>query len=285
MRFALPTSLVALVAVVAASPSLAQDIVVNGANSPYTIAAATTVTSMTVEAGGQLFIDAPLTVTADMGVLGGGFVSHSVRDPDFVLDVGGALTIFPGGSIDVTGKGLRAGNAGSSFGGAGETLDPFTFAIVSGAGGGIGGSHGGRGAGSSPATFGSQEPPTTFGGGGGGGGCGGLGGAGGGKVHIVAATLRVDGTLKADGGFPTGGCGAGGGGGGGSIRLEVGTWAGSGSVSAAGGVSGAANGGGGRVYVSYVTRTFTGTVSAGQPATGVAGASGTSFLESTAGAF
>src|SRR5688500_15629880 len=112
-------------------------LVVDATNSPFVVATETTVDSLTVSVGGTLVVNAPLTVDGAANVQSGGVVTHDVRDEDFALTVNGTLTISAGGTIDVTGKGLKAGGAGSAFGATGETLDPLTLVVEAGAPSGV----------------------------------------------------------------------------------------------------------------------------------------------------
>lgn len=162
------------------------------------------------------------------------------------LDISNNLTIDSGGYIEVDGRGYPAGYGpgkgavayGGSYGGFGET-----------------GSGGGAGVGP---TNGSETEPTELG-------SGGNGFSGGGAVYMkVWNTLRVDGTISANGTRGTSGNGTGSGG---SIWIKTQNWAGnsSGSLLAKGGYVGSGawlgSGGGGRIAVYYVSKTFTGTVS------------------------
>jgi hypothetical protein len=85
----------------------AQTLTVDFANSPYIISAPVSFAKVTVADGGVLRANAPVTVTGDCTVQGGGtltvdpLVTNTLR-----LTVAGNLNIDVGGSIDLTGKGL-----------------------------------------------------------------------------------------------------------------------------------------------------------------------------------
>ncbi|MBI3182149.1 MAG: PKD domain-containing protein [Myxococcales bacterium] len=237
-------------------------------------------TSLTV--GGSAVIDAKLTLSGSLTVRTGGTVTHTQGLDGFKLDVMGNIAIQAGAGIDVSGKGLAAGNL-AGFGSSGATYDALTLQVASGSGQYNGGSHGGLGGMNSGATappaavYGDPDNPALMGGGGGqsSGAC--AGGAGGGKVVINAASLQLDGFIRADGMGPVSGCAPlGGGGAGGAINLVVSTsFFGSGVVSAAGGPSGTGGGGGGRVRISSGTSTFTGSTNAGGGSGNPAGQKGT----------
>ena len=107
------------------------------------------------------------------------------------------------------------------------------------------------------------------------------GGAGGGVIQLnVNGTLRMDGTISADGGI---GLGLGGGGGaGGSITLRAGIITGAGVVSANGGSASGPNGGGGgggRIAIFFSTNDFSGVVTAYGGAGGNIGGAGTIYVK------
>src|SRR5690606_32273927 len=115
--------------------------------------------------------------------------------------------------------------------------------LESGAHGGLGGTSSvGVGQGTA---YGSIESPVTLG-------TGGARGAGGGAIKLVATgTLRVDGTVVADGGISTS-CGSYRSAAGGSLWLQAGTLVGNGYLFARGGDSTCSpSGGGGRIAVHY----------------------------------
>jgi hypothetical protein len=171
---------------------------------------------------------------------------------DLILTATSA-TIGADAAIDVSGRGyLGACKPTTSCGGPGVT---FGGLQAGGATQRVGGSHGGLGAGALPtAAFGSPELPRTLGAGGGYGN-GGLeaGGDGGGRVWLVADSLTLDGSIRADGeaAVPVASQ-DGGGGAGGSVLVEVGILGGDGEISADGGASPVGSGGGGgRAAVRY----------------------------------
>ncbi len=142
--------------------------------------------------------------------------------------------------------------------------DGLGYAYGQGPGAGVrggwggGGGHGGMGGTANAgggAAYGSLTQPTELGSGG-----SDYGNPGGGAIElVVAGTLRVDGTLSANGGHYANH----GGGGGGGILIQAGTIAGSGTIEANGAQGGNDNGGGGgRISISYQTASFTGPVTA-----------------------
>jgi hypothetical protein len=162
---------------------------------------------------------------------------------DIVCD---ALTVAAGGQVTANAGGF-AGSASRGIKGAG----PGWGDSLSGGSGG-GGSHGGQGGywGSLSAgggLYGTTNAPLSPGSGGGAG-WSWRGGHGGGAIRIIAReSLRLDGTMSADGESPRGG-----GGSGGSIFIRCKTIdaAITGILSAAGGTSGdEGGGGGGRIAV------------------------------------
>ncbi len=154
------------------------------------------------------------------------------------LHVSGTVTIDSTSRIDVSGKGYLAGSTTGN-----TTAGAASGGLVSGSYGGVAGDVGG---GPTNATYGDYADPDDWGSGGGG------GGAGGGLVHLVAATLTLDGQLLAQGGS-----GYSSGGSGGGIYVSVTTLQGQGSIQAGGGTSQGTQGtllptpggGGGRVAV------------------------------------
>jgi len=172
------------------------------------------------------------------------------------LTLAGDLVVDAASRIDLSGCGYGTGQGP----GAGTR---------NGGGWGGGASHGGlggtqvNGATAPGGAYDSVTTPSQWGSGGG----GGSGGPGGGLAWLtVTGTLRIDGTLTADG-APSGGCcGQQGGGAGGSWWINAGTLAGSGSIAARGGAGGVAGGGGGggggRIALYFGQNTFTGILSA-----------------------
>ncbi len=151
--------------------------------------------------------------------------------------------------VDVSARGYLGARSEGNPGNEGRTLGNTT------AGGSTrrnGGSYGGSGSfgnagGSVNALYGTAENPDHPGSGGGSDNA--SAGNGGGVIRIHANTLRLDGSLKADGDI---GGSLGGGGSGGSIWIAARTLEGNGSMSAAGGNSpNAGAGGGGRIAVRF----------------------------------
>jgi hypothetical protein len=234
-----------------------------------------------VDNGGNRGARTPLSLTefSDLTIIGGamasnapsGFTSGQLRNifigsnssfqtfssSQLTISVLTNLTIAAGGSINADGanssvSGLGAGQTLSSTGGGGGSAGTGGPSSL--------GAAGGNGSSDSIAT------PATLGGRGGAGALGqiqGNGGNGGGLLRItVGATLRVDGTLSAEG-APSSTLN-GGGGGGGSLAITAKTLAGAGLISANGGAGNTAGGGGGggHIAVSYNTNLFSGTLSA-----------------------
>ncbi|MFH1641354.1 MAG: LamG-like jellyroll fold domain-containing protein, partial [Nanoarchaeota archaeon] len=217
------------------------------------------------------------------------------------------LTIEPGGTINVTGRGYVGGacglghsqnsQSGSGTGGGGGITQDDAYDGGGGAGhAGYGGKGGwddqyGDTSGSGGSSYGSLSKPTSLGSGGGGGqgysSCG-AGGSGGGSVFLnITDTLNNSGIIAAKGingiGTSTNEGGAGGGGSGGSIYLLADEFTGNGSTTADGGKGGdatstndGAGGGasGGRIAVYYTTKTYTGSLTAYGGALGAESANG-----------
>lgn len=202
----------------------AQALVVDGRNSPYVIAAPTTVDVVSVLDRGVLLVNAPLTATSDVTVRPGGLVTIDAGVFTLRLAVGGALTVERGGAIDVGGLGLPPNT----------TIDPVTGAVVPLSSRSGGGSHFAQGAGPSPAASFDEPSNPVAPGSGGGSGSGGRGASGGGAVLVTASSVRLDGVVRADGAdAPTSACVTGGGGG--SINLSTAQFHGAGTLSARGG--------------------------------------------------
>ncbi|HVM50114.1 MAG TPA: carboxypeptidase-like regulatory domain-containing protein [Candidatus Acidoferrum sp.] len=185
-------------------------------------------------------------------------VSYSYRASEVTgglsLTVTGDVTVAQGGTINTDGRGYSGGIGPGAGSQAGSPL--------SGSGGGQGGT-GGQSASLASGGFANdslQQP--TYLGSGGGSGSGGLGGTGGGSIKlVVGGTLRVDGTVSANG--STGLNERSGGGSGGSVWLSAQTFAGNGLILANGGAGEPAQGGGGgggRVAVWYGVSSFGGTM-------------------------
>ncbi|CAN5840735.1 hypothetical protein BH11PLA1_BH11PLA1_23630 [soil metagenome] len=196
----------------------------------------------------------PLTLTGNLVVLNGAFLSHRAGSPQGLkLDVSGNATFEVGSGIDLSGRGYGPG-AGP---GAGANGTPES---TLGAGGSYGGS--GRIAGATPTgvTYGNFAAPVDLGSGGGSyynSGNPVNGGSGGGAARlIVGGTLTVNGIARANGGSAAGD--AAGGGAGGSLWITAGSLAGTGTIEAIGGTYNY-QAGGGRVSVVAGSSSFTGT--------------------------
>ncbi|MCC6624673.1 MAG: hypothetical protein IT385_25715 [Deltaproteobacteria bacterium] len=194
---------------------------------------------------------------------GGAVLTHPVTPGTAVerglwLEIAGPITIDPSSSIDVTGRGY-AGGCSALTGGCGAGLARTLGNTATGSGTNAGGSHGGLGAGASPAAiYGDADDAWTLGSGGGRGSSNSYyGGHGGGRVFLDADALTLLGAIIADGtdSNPSGG----GGGGGGGVRVVVDTLAGAGLVRARGGAA-VVPGGGGRVRLDGVSDTFSGSI-------------------------
>lgn len=234
--------------------------------------AATFTTNTTVTVGettydGQDIIVSNCTLTvngphafASLRLTGNAVATHT-PDPNgtngyrMQLTLAGDCVIEAGSRIDVTG----CGYANMTGPGAG---------IQNGAGAGTGAGHGGIGGttaagGAGGGTYGDLLAPIGLGSGG-----GDAGGSGGGAVRlVVGGTLRLDGTVLADGAPPT--AGDDGGGAGGSIWITAGRWEGRGGLYARGGPSWTGGGGGGGRIAFYFGPG--GDASAGYSAAGGAG--------------
>lgn len=182
------------------------------------------------------------------------------------LTASGSATIHAGGSVNAD----RTGNLGGQGQGAGKTTG---YGSTTSGGGGSYGGTGGMGTNSQASAglpYGNVTDPLDLGSGGGGVAVGSssVGGAGGGRALLnVTGTLRVDGSLSANGGNATGQ--GGGGGSGGTVSVTAGSLVGSGTISANGGMGDWPNGGGGgggRIALDTLfgqaTNTFAGTITA-----------------------
>ncbi len=238
----------------------AQTLTVDGSNSPYTVSTAATFMTVTVNAGGVLIVNAPLTVTGDMLISAGGEVTVDQTVKRLRLTVTGTLTVEFGGSIHADAKGLL-GSPAAGYAEYGETIDPVTFAFVPGSGRGTGGTHASRGESSqyAPSALVYGQAVLAYPGGGGGAFVGGVAGNGGGVVSLNAGTLILNGQLRANGGNgPSGGGGAGG-----TVSVTATVWQGGGEVSASGGNEQATgSGGAGRIIGRFTTFSFGGTFKA-----------------------
>ena len=168
------------------------------------------------------------------------------------LTVSEDITVAQGGTINADGKGY---GPGAGPGGGTSSGTPLS---------GSGGGHGGNGGKSvaldtNGVSYDSIQQPTSLGSGGGAG-YAGVGGAGGeGSRMVVGGTMRVDGTVTANG--ANGVNERSGGGSGGSIWLSVTNFTGTGVLSANGGAGEPAQGGGGgggRISLWYDTNGFSG---------------------------
>lgn len=263
-----PGARLALLSLLVAAPTFAQTLVVDGTNSPFTIAAAATYDQLTVAAGGTLVVNAPLTVRNDLAVQAGGRVTVDFSVKTLALEVLGTLTVASGGLVDADGKGLPGGNVSSPYGVRSGTIDPVAGVMVIGSNEAAGGSHcgtGGIGVNNTPAParYDDVRAPKHPGGGGGARGVTGLGGAGGGVIRLTAKSLVLDGSLTASGLNSPASTEWGGGGAGGSLDVKVEQLAGAGSFVARGGENfNGGSGGGGCIRVAYASSTFGGSFSA-----------------------
>ncbi|MGE3310312.1 MAG: hypothetical protein AB7O66_10115, partial [Limisphaerales bacterium] len=196
---------------------------------------------------------------------------HAIR-----LTVNGNVVVDSTSRIDASGRGYATGAAP----GAGTVGAPF------GAGGGHGG-EGGKGSGNpgtmGGAAIGSIVGPNEWGGPGGASGASAFA-AGGGLIRLtVSGSLRVDGSIVANG-TPAWINNQGGGAGGG-IHLTVGSLLGSGTVAANGGAGEWVDGGGGaggRIAIHHSANSFTGHLSVFGGGGHQHGGAGTLFLKDAA---
>ncbi|MCB9728275.1 MAG: PKD domain-containing protein [Deltaproteobacteria bacterium] len=208
----------------------------------------------------RLVLAAPLEV-ASLELEGTSVLTHLPSSTGYegaLTVTADAITVGAGAAIDVTGRGYYGGCAPGAPG-CGGGAHTFGNTQTGGAGQRTAGSHGGRGAGTSPnAIYGDPWQPAAPGAGGGyGNGGGEPGGNGGGRVRLVTQMLHVDGAVRADG-APAAGTAQqdGGGGAGGSVWIDTGALDGGGSISARGGAGQAGaptgtGGGGGRIAIYY----------------------------------
>jgi hypothetical protein len=249
------------------------DLTVANAQLSHNGAFGTTVTSLTLDSGGEFVAQtatglslssltaksggyftqqtgSTLAVT-DVEVQSGGYIRSGDNSTaqSYTLDISATdIDIQSGGFADANGRGYDPRNgpgagAGTGYGSSGA---------AHGGNGGEGRHYGTAGG----TAYGNVTAPTTIGSGGGG---GSVGGNGGGAIKLVASgTLTVDGTVRANGDSYSSGFNDGGGAGGG-IWLDAATLAGAGTITANGGQGGAARacggGGGGRIAVYYTTDT------------------------------
>lgn len=265
---ATPVAPLALLALLIAPAARAQTLTVDGSNSPFTLSAATSYGQVTVTDGGTLVVDAPLAVTGDLTVVQGGRVTMSARKLVLRLDVGGALVVGLGASVDVREKGLPWNT----------TLDPLTQTPVVRSGSaysrGSHGAAGGSGMGSSgtrtPTMPVFDDPANPTWPGAGGDRSSAVAGAleccaGGGALLVRARRARVDGTIDASAQSSGPSLFYVAGGAGGSINFDVETFEGAGSLVATGGNEGpyGGAGAGGLVRVAFSASTFSGRSSVG----------------------
>jgi hypothetical protein len=199
-----------------------------------------------VTGGGSLVITGALTaaaaVTVDGGTLAGGTITAPAVSvihggvltsptPTFsqvyplLLQVAGTVSVDAASRIDVSGEGRLMGgkDGGGSYGGLGGLTGGTTNPV-----------YGDYADPDQPGSGAYDSGSNTR-------------VAGGGLVRLTAATLQLNGALRADGGSTTAFGSAGGSGGG--VYVAVTTLTGAGSISAAGGPGSDAGGGGGRVAV------------------------------------
>ena len=223
-----------------------------------------------VIAGGETWAINQLSVGVNSGVW-----CYSTNNTDQVSNqwVGAGVVIQAQSILIQTGGVVSADGLGYPSG-----QGPGAGVRGSWAGGGGHGGMGGTALAGGGAAYGSLTQPTELGSG-----ASDPGNPGGGAIElIVAGTLRVDGTLSANGAHYANH----GGGAGGSIWIQAGAIAGSGTIQANGGQGGNENGGGGgRISVLYQTGTFAGTAAAWGGAhggNGAHGGSGTIYLKRAA---
>ncbi|HYK00775.1 MAG TPA: Ig-like domain-containing protein [Thermoanaerobaculia bacterium] len=223
--------LTSFTAIVADSAPIAASMTIEPANTTYD-------GKTVVVTGGTVTIRGPHTFDR-LIVLGGTIVHASLEKLELTTTRG--LYVACGAGIDPVGRGY---NANTSYTGAGRSTD-FN-----------GGSHFGRGgvhSGELGLTYGSVYRPQEAGGGNGA--CCGLANApGGGIVRITAASLAVDGLIRANGADADGATGAGG-----SVWITTGRITGAGVIAANGGTNtnccNYGGGGGGAVALEYTDAT------------------------------
>ncbi len=201
----------------------------------------------------RVVADAGVTVVDELRLAGGSRLLHSSRNEAGLVIDAARVVVEAGSAIDVSGRGY-AGGGQSAHGGRGETLG-----LVPGAQSGHGGTHGGRGGRYAPSAAGVLAPygdpfhPTTLGSGGGE--WSGAGASGGGAIRLRATdSVRIDGSVLANGAVSSGS--ASGEGAGGSIWITTPLLAGTGAIRADGGTAGNTNhtgGGGGRIALEVGT--------------------------------
>ena len=236
--------------------------------------------SLGIAAGGKVSALAPLTLSS-VRVQTNGVLSGPANSSSLSVTVTGNADLDAGGRMDVNGLGYSAEQGPGA--GAHDV-----------GGWGSGGGHGGVGGYSywqqpGGSVYDSIVTPTQWGSGGGPTDHNGVsGGSGGGAVVFnVAGTLRVDGSLTADGvASPNVQYG---GGAGGSVWINAGTLTGSGLIAARGGIGGVTEGGGGggggRIALYLSQNTFAGTVSAVGGVGYQNGGAGTIYTKLAAGTY
>jgi MYXO-CTERM domain-containing protein len=241
------------IAVVLVSPlsARAQVLVVDGSNSPYVVAAPTSVSSVSVGSGGVLIVNAPLSTTGDVTVGPNGRMTLDAGVHTLRLSVGGLLAVELGGAIDLAALGLCDNTS----------LDPVTAAEVQ-LPGGWSGSHFALGGGAGPPA-GYDEPsnPTRPGASGGSSQSTAESPCGGGALLATAASMRIDGVVRVDGASTD--SNAAGGAAGGTLNLAAAQIGGGGVLSAEGGANRGAGtmvsgGAGGLIRLAADAITFTG---------------------------
>jgi hypothetical protein len=210
-----------------------------------------------------------VTVANSIGaatVANGGFLTHSQgRLRGMQLNVAGPFVVETGGLLNVDFKGYLGGFQNNDASGRAQTYGPNGEPVIGNYTGG--GSYGTLSPSDTNPLYGSATAPAELGSGGSSlvQCCGASGGNGGGRIYVRANSIRVDGSLTANGGdgLHLGDLGDSGGGSGGSIFLEVtgGDFTGTGTVNAHGGRSriDARKGGCGRIAIVGQSRnTFAG---------------------------
>src|SRR5688572_10318372 len=90
-------------------------LIVDGTNSPFTVSTPQSFSSLTVASGGNLVVNAAITVVGgDVIVQAGGTVTHDIKDLDFAITAG-TIHVQAGGTIDVINRGFRGAHNGSAF--------------------------------------------------------------------------------------------------------------------------------------------------------------------------
>jgi hypothetical protein len=190
---------------------------------------------------------------ASLQVLNAGNLTHTMQAPaGLILTVKRDVTVAQAGTINADNKGYGP-DAGPGAGKSSGTP-------LSGSGGGHGGNGGTSAAlNTNGVSYDSIQQPSQLGSGGGAS-YAGVGGAGGGMITlVVGGTLRVDGSVTANGENAVNE--RAGGGSGGSIWLSAGNLTGTGVLSANGGAgepTQGGGGGGGRISLWYGTNSFSG---------------------------